>query len=219
MQTMNHIKDIEQRETIEWSNTWWEKANDVKQKRIALLGDSVTRGFRSKLNNRLEGRYVVDICASSSQITDLLLWKQYKFFFECSELKYSQVFLHAGGHHGHDIQRCLDEEYSDFFRMSYKKILDLVCENCSDIAVLSYTPSVKKGNLSEWDTLRNKELEARNKIVYDIAKEYGIPYIDIWNPFLTGNFVYRDFIHFGDDGNEFIAEQCLSHINMKEKKE
>lgn len=49
MQTMNHIKDIEQRETIEWSNTWWEKANDVKQKRIALLGDSVTRGFRSKL--------------------------------------------------------------------------------------------------------------------------------------------------------------------------
>ena len=80
---MNHIKDIEQRETIEWSNTWWEKANDVKQKRIALLGDSVTRGFRSKLNNRLEGRYVVDICASSSQITDLLLWKQYKFFFEC----------------------------------------------------------------------------------------------------------------------------------------
>lgn len=76
----NQIEEIEWRERIEWSNIWWEKANDASQKRIALLGDSVTREFRNKLNARLTGRYVVDICASSSQITDSLLWKEYKFF-------------------------------------------------------------------------------------------------------------------------------------------
>lgn len=211
-------KDIEQRETVEWQNIWWEKANDVTKKRIALLGDSVTRGFRSKLNRNLQGRYVVDICASSSQITDSLLQKEYRFFFECNELKYSQVFLHAGGHHGHEIQSCLDEEYRDFFRICYQKIMDLVCENCSNIAIISYTPSVKKENLLEWDTIRNKELDARNKIVQEIAKEYDVPYIDIWNPFLLGNYIYKDFIHFEDDGNEFIADKCLSYMNEKEKK-
>ena len=90
---VNHTEDLMWRERIEWSNIWWETANDVQQKRIALLGDSVTRGFRSKLNSRLKGRYVVDICASSSQITDSLLWKEYKFFFDCSEWQYSMFFL------------------------------------------------------------------------------------------------------------------------------
>lgn len=62
--------EMQWREDIEWQNIWWEQANNMEVKRIALLGDSVTRGFRSKLNEKMRGGLFVDLCASSSQITD-----------------------------------------------------------------------------------------------------------------------------------------------------
>ncbi|MBD5522366.1 MAG: hypothetical protein HDR03_14275 [Lachnospiraceae bacterium] len=182
----DYMNEIAWRENIEWSNIWWEKANDVKLNRIALLGDSVTRAFRGKLNRRLEGRYVVDICASSSQITDSLLWKEYKFFFECNEWKYSKIFLHTGGQHGHGRQCCLDKEYCELFRKSYRAMVNSVYKYCSDISIISYTPTVEKDNLEELNDIRNRKLVARNEIVSDIAEEFSIPYIDIWNPLLIG---------------------------------
>lgn len=47
--------EMQWREDIEWQNIWWEQANNMEVKRIALLGDSVTRGFRSKLNEKMRG--------------------------------------------------------------------------------------------------------------------------------------------------------------------
>lgn len=209
---VNHTEDLMWRERIEWSNIWWETANDVQQKRIALLGDSVTRGFRSKLNSRLKGRYVVDICASSSQITDSLLWKEYKFFFDCSEWQYSKVFLQTGGHHGHERQCCSSKDYSNFFKERYELIIDLVRTYCSDIAIISFTPTVEKDNLERMDDKRNQELIARDQIVSDIASTLSIPYIDIWHPLLEANYKHRDFIHYEEDANEFIADYLLPFI-------
>lgn len=208
----NHTKEIKWRENVEWSNIWWEKANDVGQKRIALLGDSVTRGFRGKLNNRLKGRYVVDICASSSQITDALLRKEYKFFFDCSEWKYSKVLIHTGGQHGHERQCCSDKEYREYFKQSYKELIDMVRVYCPDITIISYTPTVEKENLGKLNEARNQELIARDQIVLGIANELSIPYIDIWTPLLLTNCEHTDFIHFKDDVNEFIADSLLPFI-------
>ncbi len=211
----NSGKDIKWRENIEWSNIWWEKANDAKQNRIALLGDSVTRDFRGKLNRRLQGRYVVDICASSSQITDPLLWKEYKFFFDCNEWKYSKVILNTGGQHGHERQCCTDKEYRELFRKSYKELVNSVYTYCPDISIISYTPTVEKENLEKLDDVRNRELAARNEIVSDIANEFSIPYIDIWELILTGGTKYkhRDFIHFEDNTNELISDYLFSFIH------
>lgn len=90
--------DVVGREGIEWGNTWWEKANRADTHRIAMLGDSVTRGIRGRLNELcLENDVVVDLCASSSQVTDSMTEKQISFFFEISEYKYDSVILQWGG--------------------------------------------------------------------------------------------------------------------------
>ncbi len=207
--------DIEWRENIEWSNIWWEKANDAEQKRICLLGDSVTRDFRGKLNRRLDGKYVVDICASSSQITDPLLWKEYKFFLDCNEWKYSKIIINTGGQHGHERQCCADENYYKLFKESYRELINAVYAYCSDISIISYTPTVVKENLEKPDDIRNRELMVRNEIVSDIAKEFSIPYIDIWNLILAGgsDYKHRDFIHFENDSNERIGDYLFLFIN------
>lgn len=54
--------DIREREPIEWLNYWIEDANKYKQ-RIILIGDSVTRDLRKKINFFLRGgESIVWIC-------------------------------------------------------------------------------------------------------------------------------------------------------------
>lgn len=196
------------RENIEWQNIWWERANSGNVKRIALLGDSVTRGYRSKLSERLEklNGYVVDLCASSSQITDPLLWKEYQFFFDCNEWKYNQIFLQAGGQHGHMRRCCDDEEYLAIFKNNYIRLVEKISLYCPNIFIVSSTPCVQKENLMDWDVDRNRELEKRNQINKETAEQLTLPYVDIWTPLMEAKFEYNDYIHMKSKGNEFIAE-------------
>lgn len=72
---------LEHREQIEWGNFWWEEANTICN-RILLIGDSVTRGYRSSLHNALkEHGYVVDLCAFSASIVDVMTDKMLNSFF------------------------------------------------------------------------------------------------------------------------------------------
>lgn len=57
--------DIREREPIEWLNYWIEDANKYKQ-RIILIGDSVTRDLRKKINFFLRGGRV--LCGSVSNV-------------------------------------------------------------------------------------------------------------------------------------------------------
>lgn len=93
------------------------------------------------------------------------------------------------------------------------KLVDMVSTYCSDITIISYTPVVEKDNLDKPDEVRNRELVARDRSVLNIADELPIPFIDIWNPLLAENFEHRDFIHYKNDVNEFIADYFLPFIN------
>jgi len=184
--------ELNWRENIEWQNMWWEQANNIDVRRIALLGDSVTRGYRSKLNEKLEGKYVVDICASSSQITDSLLWKEYKFFLDCSEWQYDIVVLQTGGQHGHTRRCCDDSDYAETFKKSYAELLHRLIPYCPKIFIVSSTPCVEKEDLTKWNDYRNEELMERNQITREIADEFNIRYIDIWQPLIKAGYEYND---------------------------
>lgn len=197
---------LQWRETIEWQNIWWESANDASIKRIALLGDSVTRGYRSRLNEKLAGKYVVDICASSSQITDSLLWREYRFFLDCGEWKYSKVFLQMGGQHGHSRRCCDDEIYLKIFKSCYIDLIKKIIPYCADILIVSYTPCVREEELTKWNDYRNKELKKRNQVSMEVAEKFSLPYVDIWTPLMNGKYEYSDYIHMKAEGNNCIAE-------------
>lgn len=203
---------IRWREEIEWQNIWWEQANSVDVKRIALLGDSVTRGLRSRMNRYLEGKYVVDLCASSSQITDSLLHKEIKFFFECSEWKYCKILIQIGGQHGYARICCEDRGYGSLFEQKYVKLLSIVQRYCKDILIISFTPNVEKDDLKKWDPTRNLELKKRNEIIKKIADGFSIQYIDIWDLLIKERFEYKDHIHMKEEGNDFIARYLCRYL-------
>ncbi|MBQ9136373.1 MAG: hypothetical protein IJX66_09815 [Lachnospiraceae bacterium] len=59
-------------ERIEWTNEWWEDANNLDATRWVLIGDSVARQFRSTLQEMLAPHIKVDFFATSLIGNDLL---------------------------------------------------------------------------------------------------------------------------------------------------
>lgn len=58
------------RESVEWGNYWWDNANEIRNDRILLIGDSTSREYRSTLAEYM-GK-PVDFIGSSSTVTDEL---------------------------------------------------------------------------------------------------------------------------------------------------
>lgn len=87
MTGFNKEKD---RENVEWSNTWIDNAKNFGCPRILLVGDSVSREFRSSLGKLLP-KYAVDFVGSSASIEDDLLYDVCDIFFKNKEYNYSLI--------------------------------------------------------------------------------------------------------------------------------
>ena len=84
------------REEIEWSNLWWDKANQKTNRRYLLVGDSTMRMVRStfaKITNS-----PVDMIGSSSDVDDILFISLVDAFFSTNQYKYDAIFVQLGHH-------------------------------------------------------------------------------------------------------------------------
>lgn len=196
---------LEHRERIEWSNFWWEDANTICN-RILLVGDSVTRGYRSSLHNVLkEYGYAVDLCAFSASIVDVMTRKMLDAFFSVSEYTYEYIGIQMGGQHDWKIKCCKSPEDTYLYKQFYKQYVLELKQKCRQVFLLSYTPTVLKENLEMENTERNLELMCRNEIVKEVASETDSFYIDLWDCILAKNCKHTDWIHFDREANEYIA--------------
>lgn len=87
---------LTEREDIEWSNFWIDKANVYSSKRILLIGDSTSKIIRSTFS-RISG-WPVDLLATSSALHDELFINQINAFFNQSQYKYETIFVQLGHH-------------------------------------------------------------------------------------------------------------------------
>ena len=54
------------REYAEWSDFWWEKAGDFSRRRILLIGDSVTKSYRGRVQELYKPKKIAvdQLCGS-----------------------------------------------------------------------------------------------------------------------------------------------------------
>ena len=201
------MDNLNGRENIEWMNIWREKAYSNKYSRIALVGDSVTRGIRSGLQELyMGGGITVDLIASSAQLSDSCLIKQIKFFFDDLDYKYQKVVINVGGQHGIGISSVRQGTYGLLFSERLDEIHSIVSRYCSNIYFCSYTPCAKKDNLEKLDEERNSEIKARNAFMKKTADGIGCKYIDIYSELeFSQEYKHVDYIHFDKESNMKIA--------------
>lgn len=92
----NRSSCLTEREDIEWSNFWIDRANVNSSKRILLIGDSTSRIIRSTFSKISD--CPVDLLATSSALHDELFINQINAFFNQRKYKYETIFVQLGHH-------------------------------------------------------------------------------------------------------------------------
>lgn len=203
---------LEERESVEWVNYWWEKANITKIKRWILLGDSVARQFRRKIQENVPDK-AVDFWGVSLQLDDKRFKKELENFFN-SEYKYELAIITWGGHHG--LNRTIEEEnkYLEWYK-KYEELLLIVKAKCKDVVIVAATHEVLQENLQTYDEKRNSEIKRRNKVSEELAVKYNLKYIDLFNYMYEQRYIYPhiDHVHFTRDADEIMARFIIDGIN------
>ena len=116
-----------QREKIEWTNGWREDANTPVKRRWLLIGDSVAREWRGRLQEILKVINIsVDFFATSLHLEDPAFFRELRNFLSYDEYKYELVFINWGGHHGFS-RRCSDnQEIYISYKTHYENLLSYV---------------------------------------------------------------------------------------------
>ena len=135
MTGFNKEKD---RENVEWSNTWIDNAKNFGCPRILLVGDSVSREFRSSLGKLLP-KYAVDFVGSSASIEDDLLYDVCDIFFKNKEYNYSLILVNIGGKHGMYLHTADNAEDAERYEQAYQKFLGYLYSHTPNIVILTTT--------------------------------------------------------------------------------
>ena len=217
--------NIEDREPIEWGNTWIDKPYTNDTKRILLVGESTSRMVRSTLA-RISG-YAVDMIGTSSRIDDELFVNQIDSYFNNFLYKYDAIVIQIG-HHGREQRKDntsikQDEEQ---FREAFDTLLTYLKGISSNITVETIFDSIipnkkwhkfflHRGWMKEKkDDEINNITSLRNRIMREVAEKHGVKFLDI-NPIVDSTrYIHIDHTHFEDSAKPYIAKEMLKIIEQ-----
>lgn len=196
-------------EKYEWDNIWIENANEEGHKRILLIGDSITNGFRPFLNELLSGgEFYADQLATSKAVDNEHLIRLIDYVLEQNP-SYDIIHFMFGGHGWH-------LSHNDYYSY-YEKIILHIKEKCGEARMIisSFTPIAEKTNLNNLDK-KNDYIFERNKKVKLLAEKSEIEFIDIYdiiNSIAEKNSIYcDDGVHFKESGYKIIAKALFEKI-------
>lgn len=193
-------------EYYEWDNLWFDNAPNKTAPRVLVIGDSISCGYRRKITRIADGKYFVDGIGTSKAVDNPSFLPLIDYFI--SQSGNIKLILFNNGLHGWGLS---EKEYKDGF---LKLLIGLGAKYPSvKLVLITTTPARNKDNLSEFADNYDRILE-RNRIVSDIAKEYGITVCDLFCAVKDRKDVYTsDGVHFNDEGYELLAKKCAEIIS------
>lgn len=194
------------REKIEWLNYWIEDANKSGNKRIILLGDSVTRELRKKLSFYMGEDYAVDLLAMSYNTFDDMTLEEIQHFFHTSIYQYDFIFYQMGVHHGHYIECARSVEDAVKYEMKSLELLEILKQYTSHVIAMAST--------LENDVLEREqeEIEKRNRLLEIAASKLNINFYDVNKKMNYQTVHFTDRFHFYEREYENIAKQIISDL-------
>lgn len=201
---------MNERETIEWLNFWFDNANEKRSDRLLLIGDSIARDYRGPVA-KLTG-LPVDFFATSTSIEDEMFWKTLKLFFEFEDYRWQKAHIQIGVHSIDGMfgaRRNVDlEEYEK----NYDKLISVIKSYVPDLTVATTTKVVNASQLTQVDTRITEEIEKRNKVALRIAGKYGLKTNDLFKKMY--DFPHRDRVHFTAEGREQMAKFVAEAMHL-----
>lgn len=203
--------NIEERERIEWLNYWIEDANEDK-KRIILLGDSVTREIRKRLNSFMREEYAVDLIAMSYSILDDMLVEELKHFFERTPYRYDTIIYQMGAHHGYHLECIKSDEAVKQYADKTEEILKLLSQY--SVNLIAMTPTYERSFDKEGKNVlnHNEEITKRNQIMQAVSEHLKITFFDLNKEIDYKEVRYSDWCHFYEECYEYISKAIIERF-------
>lgn len=192
-------------ETYEWERIWWEHIDDLEKKRILIIGDSISCGYRDILNKMLQREIYADGLGTSKAVDN----PAFSMLIDYMRSQYQDydTILFNNGLHGWHLS---DKE----FEIHYEKLLQYIKESFpkTRIIVVLSTPVRKAKDNTVFDE-RNDRVIARNQTAVKVGKNLGAEILDLYTPLLDKAELYRvDGVHLLDEGYELLAKLCLDKL-------
>lgn len=195
------------REKYEWTNCWWEEADNNERSRILLIGDSITVGYRPCVQENLRGKYLIDMFTTSKSIDDSSFTKELQYIL--SEYPYALIHFNNGLHGKHVKQN----EYEKYYRQA----VNFISQKCGNIILATSTPVTVECNVSQISQDDDKRIKERNEIVLKIARENGWAVDDLYSQMLNKpEYRLDDGYHYNQEGTKaqgiIVAGQISSSL-------
>lgn len=188
-------------ENIEWDDIWRQDANAAGKKRILVIGDSISRGYRNLLIDKIGEEYAVDNIATSKAADNAQFLTLLDYMKQQSP-DYAAVQFNNGLHGWHLSQ--------DAYQNGYLKIVRYIKSLYPQARLLLAltTPLREAGNLSSLAE-RNALVAGRNRAAKEIAGMENADIIDLYQVIENRFDLYQpDGVHLCEEGYELLAEEC-----------
>ena len=192
------------REAIEWCNVWIPDANETKQPRVLLIGDSITGGYGPKVEEALKGKASVARLTASKSIGDPVLLTEVALVL--GQCRFDVVHFN-NGLHGTGYS---EEEYEKHF----PELLATIRRHAAQAKLIwaTTTPVRQAGNLGVIAE-ETKRVEARNKIAERIVGREKLAVNDLFGLVKDHpEYWSADGVHFNAQGIAAQAAQVATRI-------
>ena len=186
-----------QREQIEWSISYAYNATETDKPRVLLIGDSICKGYESKVRDLLGGRINVSFWASSKCVTDPDYLRELDFMLDARE--YDMITFNNGLHSLFSNREEWNAAYASAVSFIRAKLPD------TKLSLVLSTP-LTDGKLT-------KTVISLNETVRNIAAERNLPVLDLFSPMdaLDRDRYWTDTFHYQPDAVDMQAELIASH--------
>jgi lysophospholipase L1-like esterase len=192
------------RENIEWLDVWVPGNNVKDQRRVLLIGDSITRGYYTTVEDKLKGKAAVSRLTTSKSLGDPALLDEVKLVL--GQAKFDVVHFN-NGMHGWGYT---EEEYA-------KALPDLVVAirkgaPGAQLIWATTTPVRVSEKVDQLDP-KTDRVKVRNKAAADVMKKEMIQTNDLFSLVVEKpDWFSQDGVHLNAKGSTAMGEQVATSV-------
>lgn len=188
------------RERIEWCDAWLPDMNSQDLPRVMLIGDSITRGYYSPVEQLLKGKAYVARITTSKAIGDPALLEEIAVFLK--QARFDAVHFNIGMH-GWAYS---EEEY----RQHFPALVATVRKHAPQAKLVWASTTPIRADSEKGAT--NDRIARRNAIAREFAAAEAIPVDDLHALMTPHGDMHSDNVHFNKEGSALMAEQVAREV-------
>lgn len=191
-------------EYIEWCDFWIEDEKNIEKPRILLVGDSITRDYKSPVMELFQGEVAVNMMASSRGMDNKDYFFELGYLLNSERFHYNAIHLNNGLHANH-----LEK---DEYEILLDQTVQFIQKNSNATVIMALSTPIFHSEMG-YEHKDNDRVIERNKRARRIADRYGLLVNDLYT--LSHNreeIRVGDGLHYNQLGSKMQAIQVVEYL-------